>query len=164
MQQNLFQLTGVDQLIPVHGIDGAMAYNMGPNCRAVLFDDSDDVFYIKTTDKYCVPTVKRYRFEEEILLDGDDPKAVSLKDIRSIIQEELRSVKEELLNGQQSISETDNTANTQSNTNDSSTGKHNAYKPNRTAARDKQQRSNTANVERCEKQQQSTRDDAANGE
>ena len=164
MQQGLFQLSGVDQLIPVHGMDGAMAYNIGPNCRVPLFDDSEDVFYIKSTDKYGVPTVKRYRFEEEILLDGEDPKAVSLKDIRTIIKEELDSIKEELLNGQQSVSETDNTTIHQATNDDSSNGKHNAYnKPNR-AARDKQQRSNTANVEYAENKQQSTRNDAANGE
>ena len=68
MNQNIFQLTGIDQIIAVHGIDGAMNYTMGPNCRAALFDDSQDVFYIKSTDKYGVPTVKRYRFEEEVLV------------------------------------------------------------------------------------------------
>lgn len=110
MQNNIFQLTGIDQLIPVHGMDGAMEYQIGPSCRVPLFDDSQDVFYIKTTDKYGVPTVKRYRFEEEILVNGEDPKAVSLSDIRSIIKEELGSIKEELLNGQQSIPATNNTA------------------------------------------------------
>lgn len=109
MQNNLFQLSGIDQLIPVHGIEGAMEYNIGPSCRVPLFDDSEDVFYIKTTDKYGVPTVKRYRFEEEVPISIDNQKAVSLNDIRSIIKDELASIKEELLNGQQSISTTDNT-------------------------------------------------------
>ena len=149
-QQGLFQLTGIDQVIPVHGMDGAMSYNIGPNCRVPLFDDSDDILYIKTTDKYGVPTVKRYRFEEEILLDGTDPKAVSLKDIRSIIKEELDSIKEELLNGQQSISETTDTT-SESTANNSTSGKSNVNtKPNR-AARDKQQRSDNTDVEYSEK-------------
>lgn len=108
MQNNLFQLSGIDQLIPVHGIDGAMEYNIGPNCRVPLFDDSEDIFYIKTTDKYGVPTVKRYRFEEEIPIGVEEQKMVSLNDIRSIIKEELDSIREELLNGKQSISTTDN--------------------------------------------------------
>ena len=108
MQNNLFQLSGIDQLIPVHGIDGAMEYNIGPNCRVPLFDDSEDIFYIKTTDKYGVPTVKRYRFEEEIPIGVEEQKMVSLNDIRSIIKEELSSIREELLNGKQSISTTDN--------------------------------------------------------
>ena len=143
-QQGLFQLTGIDQLIPVHGMDGAMAYNVGPNCRVPLFDDSDDVFYIKSTDKYGVPTIKRYRFEEEILLDGTDPKAVSLKDIRSIIKEELDSIKEELLNVQQPISDViDSTEDIQSTTNNSTSRN---TKSNKTA-RDKQQRSDTTDVE-----------------
>ena len=110
MQNNLFQLSGIDQLIPVHGIDGAMEYNIGQNCRVPLFDDSEDVFYIKTTDKYGIPTVKRYRFEEEVPIGTDNSNAVSLNDIRSIIKEELVSIKEELLNGQQPVSAIDNSA------------------------------------------------------
>lgn len=141
MQNNLFQLSGIDQLIPVHGIDGAMEYNIGPSCRVPLFDDSEDVFYIKTTDKYGVPTVKRYRFEEEIPVSYADQKAVSLNDIRSIIKEELVSIKEELLNGQQSIPATNNT------TADSDV----TAKPNisKSATRNKQ-RSNITDVESVE--------------
>ena len=106
MNQNIFQLSGIDQIIAVHGIDGAMNYQMGPNCRAPLFDDNEDVFYIKSTDKYGVPTVKRYKFEEEVIVSDSDPKTVSLQDIRSIIKEELSFIKEELANGQQPISKT----------------------------------------------------------
>ena len=106
MNQNIFQLSGIDQIIAVHGIDGAMNYQMGPNCRAPLFDDNEDVFYIKSTDKYGVPTVKRYKFEEEVIVSDSDPKTVSLQDIRSIIKEELSFIKEELANGQQPVSKT----------------------------------------------------------
>lgn len=106
MNQNIFQLSGIDQIIAVHGIDGAMNYQMGPNCRAPLFDDNEDVFYIKSTDKYGVPTIKRYKFEEEVIVSDSDPKTVSLQDIRSIIKEELSFIKEELTNGQQPVSKT----------------------------------------------------------
>ena len=39
MQTNMFQLSGIDQCIRVHGEDGMRAYSMGPNCRVPLFDD-----------------------------------------------------------------------------------------------------------------------------
>lgn len=104
MQQNMFQLTGVDQVIPVHGIEGAKSYPMGPNCRAPLFDDSEDVFYIKKTDQNGFPEIKRYRFEEEVIVDNSGVNGISLNDIRSIIREEMGSIKKEILDGQQFIS------------------------------------------------------------
>ena len=69
MNNNLIQLTGVDMVVPTHGLEGAKAYPMGPNCRAPLFDDQDDVFYIKSTDANGFPTVRKYRFTEEVLID-----------------------------------------------------------------------------------------------
>ena len=103
--QNFMQLTGVDLIVPVHGIDGAKAYPLGANCRAPLFDDSDDVFYIKSTDANGFPTVKKYRFTEELIIDpGNTGNSVALQDIRAMIREELQGVKEELINAKQSVS------------------------------------------------------------
>jgi hypothetical protein len=39
MQSNVFQLTGVDLVVPVSGFEGAKSYPLGPSCRAPLFDD-----------------------------------------------------------------------------------------------------------------------------
>ena len=107
MQQNLIQLSGVDLVVPTHGIEGAKAYPLGPNCRAPLFDDTEDVFYIKSTDANGFPTVRKYRFEEEVMIDTNNSgNGVSLQDIRSLIREELGLVKEDILNAQQSVSAT----------------------------------------------------------
>ena len=62
MQQNLMQLSGVDLVVPTHGLEGAKAYPLGLNSRVPLFDDTEDVFYIKSTDANGFPTVKKYRF------------------------------------------------------------------------------------------------------
>lgn len=109
MQNNLLQLSGVDLVVPTHGLEGAKAYPLGPNCRAPLFDDTEDIFYIKSTDANGFPTVKKYRFEEEVTIDTNNSgNGVALQDIRSMIREELLNVKEELLNAQQSVSTANN--------------------------------------------------------
>ena len=91
MNNNLIQLTGVDLVVPAHGLEGAKAYPMGPNCRAPLFDDQDDVFYIKSTDANGFPTVRKYRFTEEVLIDQNNSgNGVALQDIRSLIREEFQ--------------------------------------------------------------------------
>ena len=118
MQQNLMQLSGVDLVVPTHGLEGAKAYPLGLNCRVPLFDDSEDVFYVKSTDANGFPTVKKYRYTEEILIDPNNSgNGVALQDIRELIREELGSIKEELINAQQPISTADNK---QSKSNESS--------------------------------------------
>lgn len=99
------QLSGVDLVVPTHGLEGAKAYPLGLNSRVPLFDDTDDVFYIKSTDANGFPTVKRYRFEEDPIFDpSNNSSGISLQDIRSLIREELGSVKEDILNAKQPVS------------------------------------------------------------
>lgn len=152
MQTNMFQLSGVDQCIRVHGEEGMKAYSMGPNCRVPLFDDTDDILFVKTTDQNGYPSARRFRLVEEVMVDSTGSgNGVSLNDIRAIIRDEITAVKEELLNAQQPIPTTLNveytdTAHNESNATHSAAtgGKHHG---------NKQQRPNTPNVERGEKQQ-----------
>lgn len=67
MTQNLMQLAGVDLVVPTHGLEGAKAYPLGLNCRVPLFDDTEDVFYIKSTDSNGFPTVKMYDLLRSLL-------------------------------------------------------------------------------------------------
>lgn len=106
--QPLFQFNSIDQVITAKGLEGAKSYAMGPNCRVPLFDEDEDVFYIKSTDENGFPTIRIFDFKERIV---EEPKAITLDDIRTIIKEELKNVKEELRNGQQSISESRNSTN-----------------------------------------------------
>ena len=148
-QQNLFQLSGIDQVIPVHGLEGAQAYSMGPNCRVPLFDDSENVFYIKSTDANGFPTLKTYDFTERVVVDETK---FSLNDIRSIIRDELSSIREELTHGQQFVSEPKYTAAESSSVNTSGSNGSAATKYNRSATYPKQSkpRTNSSNVENGE--------------
>ena len=158
MQQNLIQLSGVDLVVPTHGIEGAKSYPLGPNCRAPLFDDADDVFYIKTTDANGFPTVRKYRFEEEVIIDPNNTgNGVSLQDIRSLIREELGLVKEDILNAQQSVSATNSEQSKQYEPSDTAVNKHNGYSAKSANTNNKQrQRTNSSIVESNEEQQKST--------
>lgn len=153
MQHNLMQLSGVDLVVPTHGLEGAKAYPLGINCRVPLFDDEDDVFYIKSTDANGFPTVKKYRFTEEIIVDTNNSgNGVALQDIRNLIREELGVIKEELTNAKQPISAADSTEIKSDDTAHTSVVKHNAIGEHG----HKQQRSGVTAVEAGEVQQQSS--------
>ena len=151
MQQNLIQLSGVDLVVPTHGIEGANAYPLGPNCRVALFDDDDDVFYIKSTDSNCFPTIRKFRYEEEI--NVDEKNGVSLKDIRELIREELGFVKEDILNAQQSVSATNSEQTKLHEPSNAAVNKHNG---NTKPASKQRQRSNSSIVEFNEEQPKPT--------
>lgn len=53
----------VNGLVSVTGMDGARAYPMPPNSSMPLFDNDNDLLYVKTTDAAGYPTIKTFRFE-----------------------------------------------------------------------------------------------------
>lgn len=59
--QNQYQPQN-QSLIRVTGIDGAKAYPMQPNSVVPLFDNDNDIMYIKTTDGAGFPTIKAFSF------------------------------------------------------------------------------------------------------
>lgn len=149
MQPNVFQLTGIDQCIRVHGFEDAKSYSMGANCRVPLFDDTDDILYVKSTDQNGFPTIRRYRLTEEVIVDTNNSgNGIPLNDIKAMIRDEISAMKEELLHAQQSISATTNDQRTndtrESNSSATAGGKHHG---------NKQQRPNPSNVEHGENQQ-----------
>ena len=52
----------VNNLIRVTGIDGAKAYQMQPNSTVALFDSSEDIMYVKSTDGAGFPTIRTFSF------------------------------------------------------------------------------------------------------
>lgn len=60
---NQMNMQPVNGVVSVTGIDGAKAYQMPPNSTMPLFDENDDVLYLKTTDAAGYPTVKTFHFE-----------------------------------------------------------------------------------------------------
>lgn len=87
MQQQVGQYTpqGMGQMAqpPVHGfihvtgLDGAKAYPMPPNSEVPLFDSTDDVLYIKTTDGAGFPTIRVCDVYERGTSDGDQVEYVT---------------------------------------------------------------------------------------
>ena len=68
-QRTMWQQPGAQgsprQLVRVSGMDGARAYQMAPNEVVALFDEGDDILYVKSTDGAGFPTIRRFRFREE---------------------------------------------------------------------------------------------------
>jgi hypothetical protein len=53
----------VNGLVRVTGMEGARAYQLPPNSSIALFDGTQDLMYIKTTDAAGYPTIRTFRFE-----------------------------------------------------------------------------------------------------
>ena len=85
-------------LVGVDGDNGAKQFSMRPNSRVALFDINDDIMFIKSTDSNNYPTIKKYRFTEVVEEHQNDTQ-------RYVTIDEFNKLKEELLNGQQSIRE-----------------------------------------------------------
>lgn len=59
-------ITQGHQLMKVKGLDGAKRFTTQPNSMYALFDEDDDILYVKVTDGNNYPvSLKRYRFVEE---------------------------------------------------------------------------------------------------
>ena len=61
--QPSFSLPTQQQLIKVSGLEGAKAYQMGPNSSVALFHESEDILYVKSTDGAGFPTIRTFKFE-----------------------------------------------------------------------------------------------------
>lgn len=53
----------VNGLVSVTGIEGAKAYQLPPNSSMPLFDQNNDILYLKTTDSAGYPTIKSFSFK-----------------------------------------------------------------------------------------------------
>ena len=97
-------------LTRVTGMDGAKAFQMPPNSVLALFDDSSDIFYVKSTDGAGFPTIRTFDFFEH-KQDLNVPKqSVNLDNFATkqelqTVQNQLEELKGALINAQQSVSE-----------------------------------------------------------
>ena len=94
----------------VNGFDSARQYPMPPNSRVALFDINDDILYIKETDASGFPTIRRFRFHEEI----ETPNS-TVEEGKYVTVEEFNKFKEELINGQQLVWTAESDTDTKSN-------------------------------------------------
>lgn len=97
-------------LIRVTGMDGAKAYQMPPNSVAALFDDSYDIFYVKSTDGAGFPTIRVFDFYDHKEEAPAQQTSVNIENFATKqelenLQNEVKQVKEMLSNGKQSVPE-----------------------------------------------------------
>lgn len=85
-------------LTRVTGIEGAKAYQMAPNSTVALFDNNEDIMYIKTTDGAGFPTIRTFSFSE---VTHNTQQQLSNNEY--VTRDEFNKLKEELLNGKQLI-------------------------------------------------------------
>lgn len=89
-----------DTLIRVHGMNGAKEYRMSANSRAALFDDTDDIVIIKTTDGAGFPSYRRARLDW--LPDEPESDSVTRKEFDDL-RNSINELKGLILNGKQSV-------------------------------------------------------------
>lgn len=95
-QPQMMQQAPQQGLIRVTGIDGAKAYQMGPNGAVPLFDSNDDVFFVKSTDGAGFPTIRAFRF-----YPIEDTPAQQSGDF--VTRQEFEELKGMIVNGEQLI-------------------------------------------------------------
>lgn len=98
--QQPYMLQTFDNIVRVSGPEGAKEFKMGPNSRAVLMDDYNPVFYLKTTDDGGFATMRTFKFEEvfseepkQVQAVAVDPEVYATKDDVKAIEESLAEVK-----------------------------------------------------------------------
>lgn len=97
--QNNIPVNSSLMLTRVTGLEGAKAYQMPANSTVALFDNNEDLMYIKTTDGAGFPTIRTFAFNEVVA--NTNP----IQDTTDYVtRDEFNKLKEELLNGKQSIS------------------------------------------------------------
>ena len=99
---NVYQPTNAyaqQNLTRVTGIEGARAYQMLANSTVALFDNNEDIMYIKTTDGAGFPTIRTFTFKEVVNSQNKQTNDY-------VTRKEFNQLKEELLNAKQSIQST----------------------------------------------------------
>ena len=115
------------QLLRVSGLDSVKMFQTVPNSTVALFDENDDVFYIKQTDSSNFPTIRTFKFTEvkEEKKEVPNVKYVTSDELDRVVNEQ----REEIQNGKQFI-RTTATESTNSNASGQSTnGKYTKSNP-----------------------------------
>lgn len=94
-----------NQLIRVTGLEGAKAYQMSPNSTVALFDNNEDIMYVKTTDGAGFPTIRTFKFEEITVFSKNSENSVDFSQFitRNELLDILKDYKGGNINGKQSV-------------------------------------------------------------
>lgn len=96
-QPQMFPGQQPQNLIRVTGMDGAKAYQMPPNSSVALFDEGEDIFYVKTTDGAGFPTVRAFAFTPIEINQPAKPQG------DYVTREEFEELKGMIFDGKQSV-------------------------------------------------------------
>lgn len=88
---NVFNPTS--NLVYVQGEAGAKGYPVANGYTMLLMDSESQRFYIKQSDSMGMPTMKKYKFEEEIDPEPEKPEYITKADL-----EEFKKEIKDLLN------------------------------------------------------------------
>ena len=105
------------QLLRVKGLASAKMFQTQPNSMIPLFDEDDDILYVKQTDASNYPTIRTFKLvevtEEENKVNTD--QFVTKDELNSVLEKTISQLREEIQNGKQSIQEFAKSANTNNN-------------------------------------------------
>lgn len=74
-------------LLQVNGLEGARNYPVSPNCRVVLFDSNQDIFYIKSTDAGGYPSISAFQFAPIQEQSQSAPNYATKEDLSSLMDQ-----------------------------------------------------------------------------
>ena len=75
----------VNGLIGVRGKEGAMAYPLPPNSAVPLFDEDEDVLYIKRTDGAGFATLRVFECHERELVDETESSPITRREFDELM-------------------------------------------------------------------------------
>ena len=117
----------------VKGLTGARNFSMGPNSRVPLFDDDNDIFFIKMTDANGEATIHSYKFEE--IKDEEYPdKYLTVEKFDSYMKDfrkELLDAQLDIRNAVQSVTGSNGSKNTGNAANDAGSANNSSNKSRR---------------------------------
>lgn len=100
-------------LLQVNGLEGARNYPVSPNCRVVLFDSNQDLFYIKSTDAGGYPSISAFTFAPVQEPSNTAPNYATKEDLQIVLDQINLLAKEVKENGKFTISKQSTTETSQ---------------------------------------------------
>lgn len=85
------------QVIQVHGEEGAKAYQLPPNSSTLLLDEAQSVVWLKTTDGAGYPTVTGYEIQ---------PIKTKVQKEYTSLEERIKRIEDDIYGGQSDTSGT----------------------------------------------------------
>lgn len=97
-----------NNIIWVNGIEGAKAWQLGPNSMAILLDsEAEGKMYIKVSDNIGMSTLRIFNYVEEVSTSTNVTTNQDLDLSQYVKKDELGMLVKELITNEQSISATE---------------------------------------------------------